>query len=105
MTKKVRKVIRYSNCFKLEAVEEIGKNGLSIGDCRRKYGISGNNDVNIRNEICLLTNLYYDFFKRNSDYYIFTNPPISFSTSSFYCKFAAREQTGTSGSCSRNPQS
>ena len=41
MTKRDRKVIRYSNCFKLQVVEDIETNGLSIEDCRRKYGIRG----------------------------------------------------------------
>ncbi|RRD57933.1 transposase, partial [Tannerella forsythia] len=37
MTKTGKKIIRYSTCFKLQVVEEIEKNGLSIEDCRRKY--------------------------------------------------------------------
>ena len=45
MTKKVRKVIRYSDCFKLQVVEEVEKNGLGIEECRHKYGIGGTNTV------------------------------------------------------------
>lgn len=45
MTRRVKKVIRYSNCFKLQIVEEIEKNGLSIESCRRKYGISGSQTI------------------------------------------------------------
>lgn len=41
MTKFQRTVKRYSDCFKLQVVEEIEKKGLSINDCRLKYGISG----------------------------------------------------------------
>lgn len=41
MTKKQKTTIRYSDCFKLQVVEEIEKNGLSIEDCRRKYSIGG----------------------------------------------------------------
>ena len=36
-----KKTIRYSNCFKLQVVEDIEKRGLSINSCRLKYGISG----------------------------------------------------------------
>lgn len=45
MTKTGRKVIRYSDCFKLQVVSEIEKNGLSIEDCRRKYGIGGSHTI------------------------------------------------------------
>ena len=45
MTKRDRKVIRYSNCFKLQVVEDIETNGLSIEDCRRKYGIRGTSTI------------------------------------------------------------
>ena len=45
MTKIDRKVIRYSNCFKLQVVEDIETNGLSIEDCRRKYGIRGTSTI------------------------------------------------------------
>ena len=41
MTKKQITVVRYSDCFKLQVVEEVEKNGLSIGACRQKYGIGG----------------------------------------------------------------
>jgi hypothetical protein len=41
MTKRKKTTIRYSNCFKLQVVEEIEKNGLSIEECRRKYDIRG----------------------------------------------------------------
>jgi len=41
MTKHQRTIKRYSNCFKLQVVEEIEVNGLSIGECRLKYGIGG----------------------------------------------------------------
>ena len=41
-----RKVtVRYSDCFKLSIVEEIEKNGLSIENCRRKYGIGGSTTI------------------------------------------------------------
>lgn len=45
MTKRGRKVIRYSICFKLQVVEELEKNGLSIEDCPRKYGINGGQTI------------------------------------------------------------
>ncbi|SCQ25354.1 transposase [Tannerella forsythia] len=45
MTKRGKKVIRYSICFKLQVVEDIEKNGLSIEDCRRKYGIGGGQTI------------------------------------------------------------
>lgn len=45
MTKTRKKIIRYSTCFKLQVVEEIEKNGLSIEDCRRKYGIGGGQTI------------------------------------------------------------
>lgn len=45
MTKRVREVIRNSDCFKLQVVAEIEKNGLSIEDCRRKYGIGGGETI------------------------------------------------------------
>jgi len=45
MTKNQRTIKRYSNCFKLQIVEEIEKNGLSIQDCRNKYGISGGETI------------------------------------------------------------
>lgn len=45
MTKRGKKVIRYSTCFKLQVVEEIEKNGLSIEDCRHKYGIGGGQTI------------------------------------------------------------
>lgn len=41
MTKQQKTTIRYSDCFKLQVVEEIEKNGLSIEECRRKYAIGG----------------------------------------------------------------
>jgi hypothetical protein len=37
--------VRYSDCFKRSIVEEIEKNGLSIEDCRRKYGIGGSSTI------------------------------------------------------------
>ena len=41
-----RKVtVRYSDCFKLSIVEEIERNGLSIENCRRKYGIGGSTTI------------------------------------------------------------
>ncbi len=45
MTKNQRAIKRYSNCFKLQVVEEIEKNGLGIEECRLKYGISGTNTI------------------------------------------------------------
>lgn len=45
MIKRDRKVIRYSNCFKLQVVEDIETNGLSLEDCRRKYGIRGTSTI------------------------------------------------------------
>lgn len=44
MTKR-KSVILYSTAFKLQVVEEIEKKGLSIEDCRRKYGISGSSTI------------------------------------------------------------
>lgn len=41
MTKQQRTQVRYSDCFKLQVVEDVEKNGLSIRDCRLKYGIGG----------------------------------------------------------------
>ena len=41
MTKERKLIVRYSDCFKRSVIEEIEKNGLSIEDCRRKYGIGG----------------------------------------------------------------
>jgi transposase-like protein len=41
MTKRGKKTVRYSDCFKLQVVSSIEKEGLSIEACRRKYGISG----------------------------------------------------------------
>lgn len=42
----MRKItVRYSDCFKRSIVEEIEKNGLSIEDCRRKYGIGGSSTI------------------------------------------------------------
>ena len=41
MTIMRKTTVRYSDCFKRSIVEEIEKNGLSIEDCRRKYGIGG----------------------------------------------------------------
>ena len=41
MTIKGRKIIRYSDCFKLQVVEDIEKNGMGLNECRLKYGISG----------------------------------------------------------------
>ena len=45
MTTGRRKTVRYSDCFKRSIVEEIEKNGLSIEDCRRKYGIGGSSTI------------------------------------------------------------
>jgi transposase-like protein len=45
MTKVQRTTTRYSDCFKLQAVEEIEKNGLGIEECRRKYGIAGGDTI------------------------------------------------------------
>ena len=39
------KIYRYSNCFKLQVVEAIEKDGLSIEDARRRYGIAGGSTV------------------------------------------------------------
>jgi transposase-like protein len=36
-----KKVIRYSSCFKRDVVEAIEKEGISIEECRRRYGIKG----------------------------------------------------------------
>ena len=41
MTKGRAEIVRYSDCFKKSAIEEIEKNGLSIEECRRKYAIGG----------------------------------------------------------------
>ena len=45
MTTGKRTTVRYSNCFKKSIIEEIEKNGLSIEDCRRKYGIGGSSTI------------------------------------------------------------
>ena len=45
MTTGRRTKVRYSDCFKRSIVEEIEKNGLSIEDCRRKYGIGGSSTI------------------------------------------------------------
>ena len=45
MTKERKVIVRYSDCFKRSIVEEIEKNGLSIEDCRRKYGIGGSSTI------------------------------------------------------------
>jgi transposase-like protein len=37
----LRKICRYGNCFKLQVVEAIEKDGLSIEEARRRYGIAG----------------------------------------------------------------
>lgn len=42
---KSKRVIRYSDCFKLSIVKEIEENGLSISQCRRKYGIKGGSTI------------------------------------------------------------
>ncbi len=36
---------RYSDCFKLQVIEDIEKNGLSIERCRSKYGIGGKETI------------------------------------------------------------
>ena len=45
MTKERKVIVRYSDCFKRSVIEEIEKNGLSIEDCRRKYGIGGSSTI------------------------------------------------------------
>jgi transposase len=45
MTKDQRLSRRYSNCFKLQVIEEIEKRGLSIEACRRKYDIGGKETI------------------------------------------------------------
>ena len=45
MTIRRKETVRYSDCFKLSIVEEIEKNGLSIANCRRKYGIGGSTTI------------------------------------------------------------
>jgi transposase-like protein len=45
MTKRGKKTVRYSDCFKLQVVSNIEKEGLSIEACRRKYGISGGSTI------------------------------------------------------------
>ena len=40
MTKELKRVFRYSNCFKLRVVQEIS-NGSSISELRNRYGIKG----------------------------------------------------------------
>lgn len=41
MTKKEKKIVRYSNCFKLSVVKSIEEKGLGINEARLRYGISG----------------------------------------------------------------
>ena len=36
-----KRIIRYSNCFKRSVIEAIEKEGLSISECGRRYGIKG----------------------------------------------------------------
>ena len=45
MTIMRKTTVRYSDCFKRSIVEEIEKNGLSIEDFRRKYGIGGSSTI------------------------------------------------------------
>ena len=45
MTKKERKVIRYSISFKQKVVKEIQQEGLSISEASRRYGITGGETV------------------------------------------------------------
>ena len=45
MTIMRKTTVRYSDCFKRSIVEEIEKNGLSIEDCRQKYGIGGGSTI------------------------------------------------------------
>jgi len=45
MTKVQKTTKRYSDCFKLQVVEEIENNGLTMEDCRRKYGITGGDTI------------------------------------------------------------
>ena len=40
-----KKIYRYSDCFKRSVVEEIEKNGLSIEEARRRYGIGGGETI------------------------------------------------------------
>ncbi len=41
----MRKIIRYSEQFKLNVVRQVEQGGMSIAECRRKYGISGEQTV------------------------------------------------------------
>ena len=45
MPKGRKETVRYSDCFKLSIVEQIERNGLSIENCRRKYGIGGSTTI------------------------------------------------------------
>lgn len=45
MTKKERKVIRYSIGFKQKVVKEIEEEGMSISEANRRYGITGGHTV------------------------------------------------------------
>ena len=45
MTKVQKTTKRYSDCFKLQVVEEIEKNCLTIDACRLKYGIGGGSTI------------------------------------------------------------
>ena len=40
-----KKTYRYSDCFKLNVVTEIEKNGLTIQEARLKYGIKGGSTI------------------------------------------------------------
>lgn len=40
-----KKIYRYSDCFKQSVVAEIEKNGLSIEEARRRYGIGGSETI------------------------------------------------------------
>ena len=39
------KVIRYSESFKQQVIQEIEKEGLTIPEARKKFGIAGNNTI------------------------------------------------------------
>lgn len=45
MAKTRKKTMRYSDCFKLSIIKEIEENGLSISECRQKYGIKGGGTI------------------------------------------------------------
>lgn len=45
-TREIKPAIRYSTAFKLQLVNEVERQGVTVESVRRKYGIKGANTVN-----------------------------------------------------------